>query len=255
MPWGEVLSSRISHVDPVILVHEKLKESIDSAHKVALKKCRRQKKAHLVGGRGRRRGRRIPPPNGKIDTSVRLACALRYFAGGLPYDIMVQYGVSHTEMLDSVWYVVEASNKIEGWFIAYPDDHDVQRRMAAEFKQKSAVDFDMCSGTIDGILIWIHKPTLEEAKEVGVDQQKFFCGRKHKFGLNCQAVCDSRGRFIDISITYGGSSSDLLAFENSELFKHLEGGVLAQGLVLFGDNAYLNTPYMATPYRNTSSGA
>jgi hypothetical protein len=22
---------------------------------------------------------------------------------------------------------------------------------------------------------------------------KFFCGRKHRYGLNCQAICDSRG--------------------------------------------------------------
>lgn len=59
----------------------------------------------------------------------------------------------------------------------------------------------------------MNRPTLEEARKVGVDQQKFYCGRKHKFGLNCQAVCDVRGRFLDISITYGASSSDLLAFE------------------------------------------
>jgi hypothetical protein len=31
-------------------------------------------------------------------------------------------------------------------------------------------------------------------------------------------------------------------------------GFLAPGLVLFGDNAYVNTPYMATPYRGVSSG-
>ncbi len=30
----------------------------------------------------------------------------------------------------------------------------------------------------------------------------------------------------------------------------LENGLLADGLVLFGDNAYLNTNYMATPYPN-----
>ena len=29
-----------------------------------------------------------PIPNGPISTKVRLAVALRYFAGGLPYDIM-----------------------------------------------------------------------------------------------------------------------------------------------------------------------
>ena len=63
-------------------------------------------------------------------------------------------------------------------------------------------------------------------------------------------MCDVRGRFLDISITYGGSSSDCLAFEASDLHKNLEDGLLADGLVIFGDNAYLNTKYMATPYPN-----
>ena len=72
--------------------------------------------------------------------------------------------------------------------------------------------------------------------------------------MNCQAVCDVRGRFLDISITYGAASSDLLAFENSKVYKLLEQGILAPGLCLFGNNAYLNTIYMATPYPNTSGG-
>jgi hypothetical protein len=97
----------------------------------------------------------------------------------------------------------------------------------------------------------MHKPSLKEANATGVGQKKFLCGRKNKFGLNCQAVCDVQGQIIDISITYGGSSSDCLAFESSDLYKRMEDGLLSDtGLVLFGDNAYLNTKYMTTPYPN-----
>ncbi len=66
--------------------------------------------------------------------------------------------------------------------------------------------------------------------------------------MNCQAVSDPRGRFLDISIRYPGSTSDVLAFEGSKLYQKLEGGLLALGLCLFGDNAYINKLYMATPY-------
>jgi hypothetical protein len=167
---------------------------------------------------------------------------------------MMEYGVSHTELMDSVWYVVKAVNAMKQWYITYPLDYEKQKEIVHNFKEKSSVGFDVCAGTIDGILIWIHKPMVEEAKSVGIDQQKFYCGRKHKFWLNYQAVCDARGRFLDISITHGGVSSDLLSFENSTLFKHLESGALAKGYVLFGDNAYLNTLFMATPYPNTNGG-
>ncbi|KAL3783157.1 hypothetical protein HJC23_001507 [Cyclotella cryptica] len=234
-------------------LHEKLKEGIVLAHKQYLEKMRRQRRARRSRSSvcGRRRLNSPAPspiPNGKIESEVRLACALRYFAGGSPYDIMAKYGMSHSEVMNSVWYVVEASN-------TQSDCHEEQLRIAMEFKDKSSVDFEWCSGAIDGIIIWMNRPTLKEAANVGVDQQKFFCGRKHKFGLNCQAVCDVRGRFLDISITHGASAADCLAFENSELYKRLQKGVLAEDLVLFGDDAYINSIFMATPYPNTSVDA
>ena len=204
----------------------------------------------------RKHDHRTPPiANGLISTQIRLACALRYFAGGSPYDIMVKYGISHTEIFRSVWSVVDAINRVEKFFIVYPKEHEKQRKIAADFEKKSQAGFKICAGAIDGILIWIHKPTDEEARKCGVGQTKFFCGRKGKFGLNCQAVSDASGRFLEMSITYGGSTSDCLAFEGSRLYQRLEEGLLIDGFCLFGDNAYINTPYMATPFKNVSSGS
>jgi hypothetical protein len=90
--------------------------------------------------------------------------------------------------------------------------------------------------------------------DIGCDTGKFMCGRKKKYGLICQAVCDIRGLILDISIMYPGSTSDCLAFKGMSLFRDLEEELLAPGLCLFGDNAYLNTSYMATPYTGVSGG-
>lgn len=201
----------------------------------------------------------LPPvPNGRISTSVRLAVAIRYFAGGSPYDLQSVYGISHSCVHESVWFVVEAINQHKDFHFSFPESHEEQMKIAQEFKARSAANFDICAGAIDGILIWTHKPTKTDCADLHLGQRKFLCGRKNKFGLNCQAVCDARGRFLDLSICLGGASSDCLAFERSSLYKKLEDGILADGLCLFGDNAYLNTPYMATPYINqqrSSSGA
>ena len=115
----------------------------------------------------------LPIPNGNIDTSIRVACTLRYFNGGSPYDIMTKYGVSHTELMDNVWYVVEAVNAMKQWYIMYPLDHKKQKD-ALSFKENSSIRFDVCPGAINGILIWIHKPMVQEAKTVGIDKQRFF---------------------------------------------------------------------------------
>ena len=200
----------------------------------------------------------LPPiPNGSISPSIRLGAAIRYFAGGSPYDIVCVFGISYSEVMNSVWIAVEAINNCPQFKIAYPDSLEDQRKIAAGFEAASVPGIRNCAGAIDGILIWMLKPSLKEAKKSGVDQKKFLCGRKHKFGLNCQAVSDCRGRILDISIRCGGASSDCLAFEASELYTRLENGLMKQDVdnerfVLFGDNAYLNTAYMATPYTNVA---
>ena len=73
-----------------------------------------------------------------------------------------------------------------------------------------------------------------------------------KFGLNCQAVSDVCSKILDILIASGGASSDCLAFERSKLYDRCENGLMKNGKVIFSDNAYLNTQYMATPYSNIS---
>jgi hypothetical protein len=51
--------------------------------------------------------------NGPVTTCVRLACALRFFAGASLYDIMAKYGISKKSVSESVWAVVEAVNNLD----------------------------------------------------------------------------------------------------------------------------------------------
>ena len=66
-----------------------------------------------------------------------------------------------------------------------------QRAIAESFRRKSAAIFECYAGAIDGILVWIHKPSADECAKAGCSETKFFCGRNHKLRLNCQAVCNS----------------------------------------------------------------
>mmetsp|Transcript_13429 Transcript_13429/g.25216 ORF Transcript_13429/g.25216 Transcript_13429/m.25216 type:complete len:487 (+) Transcript_13429:1058-2518(+) len=205
--------------------------------------------------RKRKRGK---TPNGSISHANRLAMALRYFCGGDPQDIGLAHGVNGTtEVLKSVWFVVDAVNLTSSMNIKFPVSHDEQRRIAAGFKAKSRIGLANCVGAIDGLLIWIHKPTKVDVKDnIGFGESKFFCGRKKKYGLNLMGTCDARGFFLDVEIRYPGSSSDFYAFLNSNLREKLErNGFLAEGLCLYGDNAYVNTPYMAVPFKCVRDGA
>ncbi|KAL7524932.1 hypothetical protein ACHAWF_001135, partial [Thalassiosira exigua] len=118
-------------------------------------------------------------------------------------------------------------------------------------KKTTWARFGRCVGCIDDIIIWTHKPLREDCGEVGVDKKKFFCGRKSKFGLNMQVICDKKRRFVHVCINYGAALSDHMAFEVSELKQKLsQPGFLANGLCLFSDNVYVNLKHMTTPYPN-----
>lgn len=226
-----------------------IKEKRDSDKAVRWQKTLSSQRQHISNPRPL-------PPNGEISTSVRLAIALRYFAGGSMYDLSPLYGVGITDCRLSVWYVVQAIHSYPDFAISYPSNHDEQRAIARGFAAKSTAGFTCCAGAVDGILIWTHRPFEDDAKEAAIDAGKCYCPRKNKYGLNCQATCDSQGKIIDILCMFPGSTSDYLAFEASTLYQKLKNdpSYLADGLCLFGDNAYVNTPFLATPFPNTSSG-
>ena len=67
---------------------------------------------------------------------------------------------------------------------------------------------------------------------------------------------------MDVEIRHPGATSDYLAFAVSGLHRKLEGKnphderlpFLYPGLALYGDNAYMNTPWMVTPFRASPRG-
>ncbi len=78
-----------------------------------------------------------------------------------------------------------AARKIDlNFCMSFPEDHDKEQSLAQGlFANVSTADFGCCAGAIDGILIWIHKPSLKDCKDAGCSQGKFFCGRKKVFRI------------------------------------------------------------------------
>jgi len=194
--------------------------------------------------------------NDLISLEIRLSAALRFFAGGRPEDISVVHGISHSEAFNSVWKVVDAVNAAKEMAFSYPSCHEKQRAIAAGFQARSSPHFGNCAGAIDGMLIWIEKPTEKQCAIATVGSKKWFCGRKKKFGIALQGTCDVNGKFLDVSMEHPASTSDFLAFSTSPLKDQLEQeGFLADGLCLFGDLAYVNCRYVCTPHRQSSAGS
>jgi hypothetical protein len=116
----------------------------------------------IINASGKKGGPRRFIPNGPICPDVRLACAIRWFSGASAYDLMTTYGIGHSDTVQSYWYVVDAINSHPKFNIEYPKDHDDQRQIARGFHNVSSAGFRRCAGAIDGILIWIHKPSKKD---------------------------------------------------------------------------------------------
>ncbi len=68
---------------------------------------------------GRNGGNYVSPPiqNGAISNTTRIACALQYFCGASPYDLMANFDSSHSKVMKSVWFVVEVVNQVDEFHI------------------------------------------------------------------------------------------------------------------------------------------
>lgn len=201
-------------------------------------------------------------PNGDILPSLRVSMAIRYFAGGDSVDIAPLHGVPPNEVLSSVDKIINAVHRADELSIHFPEHYNDQQRVADAFKRKSAIGFGNCVGAIDGILVWTNKPTSFDLNLLGFGPKKFFCGRKNKYGLNMQGICDADGRFLDYKIRHPGATADYLAFTTSSIFDKIQKGskvhqghpFLKPGLSLYGDNAYVNSDFMSVPFRAVTSG-
>ena len=193
--------------------------------------------------------------NGIIPLETKLLVTIRFFAGGSAYDIFPLFGIGHTSLFRCIWAIVHAINETLDIRIDFPQEHSKQQKIARGFKKKSTPRFNCCVGCIDSMLVWTEKPTEHNCTVMKCGPTRFMCGRKGKYGLNLQCVCNHVQRFTSIWILHPGSSSYFLSLIRSSLYRSLQvPGYLFPGLVIFGDLAYVNEYYMVTPYKNVRAG-
>ena len=143
-------------------------------------------------------------------------CNNSFFAGGSACDIFPLFRIGHTSLFRCVWAIVHAINESQDMRIDFPMEHFKQQQIAHGFIKKHYW-FNCCVGCIDGMLVWTEKPTEHNCAVMKCGPMCFMCGRKGKYGLNLQGVCDHIQRFTFIWILHPGSSSDFLSFIRSSL--------------------------------------
>jgi hypothetical protein len=134
-----------------------------------------------------------------ISSKIRLSIALRYFAGGSVYDIMLVHGVSLVSIYVSMWGVVDAINSTPELDFHFPN-HEQQQEIATGFCRQSGARSNNVVGVIDGLVVCTLMPCLSECLFMNCGQANFQCHQKDEYGLNLQAICNHNLKFTWIEM-------------------------------------------------------
>ena len=163
------------------------------------------------------------------------------------------YGIGPSDTIRSYWHVVNAINSHPNIKVEYPKDHEDQQQIALGFQNISSAGFKCCAGVIDGILIWIHEPSKKDCIYFGCNNGKFMWTLKQKIDLIARQYATFRVGFL----TFPSCILDLLhiiVLLRGCPFSLIGEWTSCSWSMFFGDNLYLNMPYMATPYAAVSGG-
>lgn len=180
---------------------------------------------------------------GPIVTEIALHCLLRWLGGGSYLDIRISAGISVSSFYVCIHKCMNAILLCDALSFSMPKTEEELNRASEEFESISFNSvIDGCIGCLDGFLLAIQTPPKSQTGNV----KAYFSGHYQCYGINVQAVCDSKCRFISVSVAAPGGSNDIAAFRKTHLHSILEN--LPIGKYIIGDNAYICSEHLLTPF-------
>lgn len=138
-----------------------------------------------------------------ISAEKKLAMCLYYLKDQGSFRMTANtFGVSPSTLCVILHQVCNSINQI----INFPASVDELKEATNRFEEK--FDIPQVIGCVDGTHIRIKKPHE--------NSQDYYC-YKQFYSLNCQAICDEKGFFIDVEVRWPGSVHDARVFHNCEV--------------------------------------
>ena len=182
--------------------------------------------------------------NQPILPQIVVGCGLRYLGGEHCKSLVDVFGMSETSVQTCIDKFIKAVLNCNELDLKLPATREELQQSANEFLVKSDAGdiFDGCVGCIDGWLCCIQLP------RDATNQADFFSGHYKRYGLNVQAVCDAKLRFIYIGIIGAGRTNDSKAFSRCTKLREWLSAI-PDDFYLIGDNAYPLSNSVLIPFR------
>ncbi|XP_066582100.1 putative nuclease HARBI1 [Prorops nasuta] len=153
-----------------------------------------------------------------------------------------RFGVSKTTAYEAFKEVIFTLKILMPNFIQWPDAE--KRNESTKIFQLRSRGFPGVVGAIDGSHIAIKQPPLNAND---------YYNRKDYHSIILQAICDEKGKFIDILIGRPGRAHDAAVFRSSEIYKKLtdkDNPLLPHDQHILGDSAYPLLQSLMTPFKD-----
>lgn len=189
----------------------------------------------------------IPHKRSGWEVQIELSVFLFWLAAGTSYRVAgVAFDIPRTtvkricsKMLDFCVDVLMLQ------VIKYPTEHELFEIGSRFCNRANTCIFERAVGAIDGSHVRIRCPPALH------DQ---YINRKLNYSIQCQAVCDSKFKFVDICVGFPGSVHDTRVMYNSPLYYRRL--YPPPGYYLLGDSGYPCSVYpiaIITPFKETAS--
>jgi hypothetical protein len=180
-----------------------------------------------------------------ITFRTRLACTLRWMAGGSYLDICFEFGVAPGSFFSDggvLWGTMDLIN--ESFEIGFPFDNDAKlRKIADDFAYYSKNKMNNCVLAIDGWVCRTRCPNLNEVQYPMAYRNRHGC-----FGIVILAGCDANLRFHMFSSVSGGSTNDIMAWQFCAMKSLLDNNRLPEPYYFIGDEAFICTNQFLVPW-------
>jgi hypothetical protein len=187
-----------------------------------------------------------------ITITTRLACTIRWLAGGSHYDISKLFGVSTQNFFHErgiLWTTMAAIN--DSFTIGLSLMTDDLERASNGFAKCCKDRVHGCVLAVDGWICKTRKPHTDEVR----GNVSAYRNRKGCWGICILAGCDADLSFKMFSTQCSGSTNDVIAWELSALKATLDEGLLPSKYFFIGDEAFNNCPQFLVPYSGQGIGS
>jgi hypothetical protein len=180
---------------------------------------------------------------GHISSKLILHCLIQYMVGGSFHDIITSARIAKATFFNCIHQGIDAVNNCPALAIEFPTDPNGLKQLAVEFQGKSSMGvLDGCVRALDGWLCHIKVPTVKDTANIAA----YFSGHYQHHGVNVQACCDARCKFMYLSVRSHGGTGDSRAFYGTALQNFLE--VIPCGVCVVADSAYTLSSTLLVPF-------